>query len=333
MSSQVSSVWAIVDDRAGTRSQVLGVAEALGLPFEIKRIKYNWLSRLPNSLLGKIQFSLDRTSRKAIAPPYPNIIITGGRKIVPAIRSIKKSAGNKTFVVHLMWPGSFTRDFNLIAVQEHDNVKDALYILKTKTVPHRVTPKKLELAKSQSEYLSSLRTPRIAVFIGGPNRRKDFAIDDIRALAKNISCFSQGLKGSLMVTTSRRTTKEMVQALKEELAPPHILYEYVESSQNPYFEFLAWADIIIVTGDSISMCAEACSTGKPVFIYAPPSLLPPKFQKHHEWLYSQRYARPFVKETFEKDLNSYFAACPNAASDIANKIRRMIGLETEKKTK
>ena len=38
--------------------------------------------------------------------------------------------------------------------------------------------------------------------------------------------------------------------------------------ENPYFAFLAAADFVVVTQDSVNMVAEAASTGKPVYIAA-----------------------------------------------------------------
>jgi hypothetical protein len=40
-----------------------------------------------------------------------------------------------------------------------------------------------------------------------------------------------------------------------------------QPTENPYFGFLGLADSIIVTGDSMSMVAEACATRKPVYIF------------------------------------------------------------------
>ncbi|MBI3801316.1 MAG: mitochondrial fission ELM1 family protein, partial [Deltaproteobacteria bacterium] len=39
---------------------------------------------------------------------------------------------------------------------------------------------------------------------------------------------------------------------------------------NPYLAYLALADVIVVTGESESMLAEAATTGKPVYIYPLP---------------------------------------------------------------
>src|SRR5262249_1170230 len=45
------------------------------------------------------------------------------------------------------------------------------------------------------------------------------------------------------------------------------IFDWAARGDNPYLAFLGLADAIIVTGDSISMLAEACATGKPVHIF------------------------------------------------------------------
>ncbi|HEY9569020.1 MAG TPA: ELM1/GtrOC1 family putative glycosyltransferase, partial [Thalassobaculum sp.] len=36
--------------------------------------------------------------------------------------------------------------------------------------------------------------------------------------------------------------------------------------ENPYLGFLALADALVVTSDSVNLASEACATGKPVYI-------------------------------------------------------------------
>jgi hypothetical protein len=70
------------------------------------------------------------------------------------------------------------------------------------------------------------------------------------------------------VTTSARTRLAAVDALSAAIDVPCLLYRWAtHGADNPYFGFLALADEIIVTGDSISMLTEASATGKPVFIF------------------------------------------------------------------
>jgi mitochondrial fission protein ELM1 len=61
---------------------------------------------------------------------------------------------------------------------------------------------------------------------------------------------------------------------------------------NPYFAFLAAADFVLVTEDSINMAAEAASTGKPVFIL-PMQGRSVRIRRFHEDLEARGAARPF----------------------------------------
>ena len=69
------------------------------------------------------------------------------------------------------------------------------------------------------------------------------------------------LGGSLLVTTSARTPAKAIDALEAEIRVPAFVYRWrKDTTDNPYFGFLAIADRLIVTCDSMSMLAEACST-------------------------------------------------------------------------
>jgi len=73
--------------------------------------------------------------------------------------------------------------------------------------------------------------------------------------------------GSLMVTTSPRTSVEAADALEAALGANILLHRWSPGSDNPYAAFLASADAFIVTGDSASMVAEACARNKPLTIF------------------------------------------------------------------
>ncbi|RYE12832.1 MAG: hypothetical protein EOP34_10060, partial [Rickettsiales bacterium] len=79
---------------------------------------------------------------------------------------------------------------------------------------------------------------------------------------------------------------------------------YGESNEsNPYFAILSYADHIIVTGDSISMCSDACFTGKPVYIYFDKRLCSVKHIKFHNELYNSNFARNFDNIYIDNQLN------------------------------
>ena len=53
---------------------------------------------------------------------------------------------------------------------------------------------------------------------------------------------------------------------------------------------LACAENIIVTGDTVSMCSEACGTGKPVIIFEGKNWLTKKHLRFVNSLYNKGYA-------------------------------------------
>ena len=88
-----SIIWVLIDERPGNRSQALGVAEALNLPYTVKNISYNFLMQLPNTLLGRSMVGLDALSHKKLTPPWPQLVIAAGRRSAPVALSIKKKSG------------------------------------------------------------------------------------------------------------------------------------------------------------------------------------------------------------------------------------------------
>ena len=87
--------------------------------------------------------------------------------------------------------------------------------------------------------------------------------------------------------------------------------------ENPYLGILALADILVVTGDSVSMCTEASATAKPVYIYAPSGFLVAKHARFQADLFAGGYARPLT-DRFE-----IWEHPPlNPSEEIATEIRR-----------
>ena len=80
--------------------------------------------------------------------------------------------------------------------------------------------------------------------------------------------------GSVLVATSRRTSKaaaeSLLSALGSSCSHAYVWQRDRENSDNPYMGYLALADAFVVTGESASMLAEACTTRKPVAIFPLP---------------------------------------------------------------
>ena len=113
-------IWVLADGRAGNRSQCLGVADQLGLAYQVKELNYGPLAALPNGLLGASLAGLTAESRAGLSPPWPDLVIAAGRRTAPVARKIGRLGGDGCFLAQIMHPGAGAGDFGLIAQPRHD---------------------------------------------------------------------------------------------------------------------------------------------------------------------------------------------------------------------
>lgn len=323
MSDTDVKVWVLADDRPGNRRQALGVAEALGWPFAVKEIRYGPLGGLPNVLLGASFAGLSGDSRNGLAPPWPDIVLGAGRRVAPVARAIKRLSGGHTFAVQIMDPGRFAFwDLDLIAVPNHDRAPPGPNVFFITGAPHQVRPDMLaEAAVAWRGRLAHLPKPRIAVLIGGRAKGRALAGAAMEDLANRIEAFAQRARGSLLITSSRRTDPAALNALLARVSVPRHVHRWGDAGENPYPGFLALADAVVVTGDSMSMCSEACASGAPVYIFARDEFVTPKYARLHRELYDLGFARPLTDQATagRKD-----GPRLNAAEAVAAEIRKRL---------
>jgi mitochondrial fission protein ELM1 len=265
--------WLLFGRKPGDNGQVLALAEALGWPFEIKRMVYRPTELLTNVLLKITLLGIDRARSSPLQPPWPELVISAGRRNEPVARWIKQQAeaagGPRVRLVHVGRPWAPTDVFDLIVTTPQYALPQRPNILHTEAPMHRVTRERLaEAAAAWEPRLAHLPRPRIAVMLGGHVAPHSFDAAGGAALARQASAMAAETGGSLLVSTSARTPVEVVTAFEEALQGPRLLYRWRrDDPDNPYFAFLALAERIIVTSDSMSMLVEAVATGKPVFIF------------------------------------------------------------------
>lgn len=314
-------VWVLADDRAGNVGQCLGVAEALGWPFEVKPVRYDRWGRLPNLLRGATLAGVTLETRLALLAPWPRLVIAAGRRTAPVARWIKRRSG--AFLAQVMDPGPGGRaEFDLIAVPGHDRRPPrGANVLAVTGAPHRVTPARLGAeADLWRDRFAHLPRPWVALVVGGATRKTPFPPEMAAELGRRAAALAAG--GSVLVTSSRRTGAASEDALLAAIPEPRFVHRWGAAGDNPYFGFLALADAVIVTGDSVSMCCEACAAPAPVYVFAPPGWAADKHARLHTRLFAGGYARPLAEGT---GLEEWTHPPLNAAADIAAAIRERLG--------
>lgn len=309
--------WIISDGKAGHEALCLGVAEALGLRAEVKRVRPSglWKALAP---WGPVS-PAERFGRPGtlFAPPWPRIAFAAGRTTTPYIRALKRRAGLKTYTVVMLDPKTGPATADLFWVPEHDRRRGA-NVVTTLTAPHTYSPRRLAGIRAEPDAtIAALPSPRVAVLVGGPNERYLYpepVIARFQTLVRSLASVGAGL----MITTSRRTPAPLVAAL-EALERETGARLWTGEGPNPYPAFLAHADAFLVTADSVNMAGEAAATGRPIYVFEPEGGAE-KFRIFHAALRDLGVTRP-APERFEA-VETWSYSPLDAAEAIAAEIEQ-----------
>jgi mitochondrial fission protein ELM1 len=262
-------VWAVLCYREGDNSQILALANALGWPYEVKRLayrKWGYASDVwrPTTLAG-----IDRAASSPLEPPWPDLVISAAMRNEPVCRWIQQQAGKRVRYVHIGRPWARLRWFDLLVTMPEFRIPDRPNVLNNGLSLCRITDGMLaEAAAAWAPRFAHLPRPHVAVLVGGYGGPYALGIDAAERLGRVASAAARREGGSLLVTTSHRTRPEAAEALAAAIdVPAHIHRWRPRAPDNPYLGYLALADSFIVTCDSASMMTEACATRKPVFMF------------------------------------------------------------------
>jgi mitochondrial fission protein ELM1 len=309
--------WIISEAKAGMDTQTRGLAEALGVDYEMKRVTLDGLKKW-TAPWGRVpKRACFGAAHSEFCAPWPVLAIATGRASIPYVRELKRRAGPAVFTVVLLDPQTGPATADLIWVPEHDRRRGP-NVVTTVTSPHGFPPQRIAaLRATVPDAIAALPHPRIAVLLGGKNGSYQFSnADDLRLQASLRSLARLG--ASFMITPSRRTHPRLVEVTEEATRDAaRILWD--GSPPNPYADFLAQADAFVVTADSVNMTGECCATGRPVYVFTP-SGGKAKFHRFHEALRNLGATR-LLPETVDR-LPAWSYAPIDATGVIAREIER-----------
>lgn len=284
------TVWILLGKGAGGNAQMTALAEALGWPYEAKQLFYNRLNRIPNVLLGASAISLDRARSAPLEGPWPDIVIGGSRRSAPIARWIKKQSGGKTRLVHLMHTQTPLRYFDLVITTPQYRLPQRANVVHNTGPLNPLPGERLAAAAERwRPRLAALSRPWVALLVGGSSSAYILDAATAARLGKQASDYVRHEGGTLLVSTSPRTSAEATDALVAAIECPAHVYRWQRGDpDNPYQAFLALADRFVVTADSASQLVEACQTGKPVQVFDWPRRPPTSLWKRALQSWSDR---------------------------------------------
>lgn len=284
-------ILALLDDRPGNNNQTISVAEKLapGGKYETLQVEYSFAAGLPNFLVGDASLS-GLNFEEDISKINPDIVISSGRRLARLSAYLKQNTD--CFNICLMWPGN-AENFDMIFVPEHDAVPEEENIYRITGAPNRIDE---EYLVQQKEYwqdkLPDFKGKTLGILAGGISNEEALEVIQM-ANTTNLPAY---------VSTSRRTSANVANSFRKHLAKENYVYDFQDGEknhyENPYGGILALADYIICTGDSVGMLSEACSTGKPVFVYE--STPKAKIARFHHQLHQKGMVKSLLLGKFEK---------------------------------
>ncbi len=264
----------------GMRTQARGLARAVAQTVVEKQVPIRSLWTW-----GKTPFQT----------PWPDLIISCGRRAVWAALKVRTASGGRTLAVHVQDPRTSHAQFDLIIAMAHDKIAPAANVIKVPTALHDVTGSRLaDAAEAWRGKLAHLGHPFAGVLLGGPTARGGFALADQQRLISGLKGLRSAQATALAITPSRRTPASLIRRLSDTFADDPGVFIWDGRGANPYLGILALAERLIVTGDSVSMISEALSTGHPVEVLD----------------LNIRAFRPFLNRLLEQGLIRHFAGEP-----------------------
>lgn len=275
-------VWVITDGTPGNFTQAAGLVDSLGWSYVISELNFTRSARFNGRLPGlDIPFGLAKADFSTFKPPWPDLVIAVGRRTIPVARWIWRKSSKRTKLILLGRAAARMPDmFDLTIAQSHWHLPSHPKKLELLAPLTQINLEKLQLTSAESSiYFANSAAPRLVLLVGGTISTHALGPELAKRMIQQVNNLSTENAGSLFVLTSRRTDPSVIMTIKRQLTSTERLVTWSPQQQrDTVLGFMAWADVLIVTGDSESMLAEATATGKPVYIY-PLSRRPLKWRK------------------------------------------------------
>ena len=224
--------------------------------------------------MGCLKHDLDQQSYKALLNHVPDIIISCGSQ--SALVNYILSRQNMSRSITILKPSFLnTSRFDLVIVPKHDKValkknvvtvEGALNLIGEKYLREQVNRLSIRGFKK-----SATGKANIGLLIGGD--AKNFRLDSeaVLEVLRQIKSAADNLDADILVSTSRRTSPEIEDLVKNELAGNNRCKLLVIANEKNIPEavggILGLCDIVVVSPESISMISEAASSGKYVVVF------------------------------------------------------------------
>ncbi|WP_247651205.1 mitochondrial fission ELM1 family protein [Roseovarius autotrophicus] len=268
-----AKVWTLLGRKAGDNTQVETLAAMLGWPVEDRHISARAWELLPHLVLGETLWGIDVAASSPLAPPWPDLVISAGRRNEPVARWIRRQAGGRVKLVHVGRPWAPLDTWDLVVTTPQYFLAQGGNVLVNPLPLHPLSRESVAPEAARlGPRLAHLPRPWTTVLIGGDSGAFVFTPETGRRLAEGVNRLVAATGGGVLVSDSPRTPAPARAAFQAALTVPAECFWFHARQDwpgNPYRGFLGLADRFVVTGESMSMLAEAAAMGRPLYVFDP----------------------------------------------------------------
>lgn len=314
-------IWVLVDYKVGTANQAVALADAIGMKYEIKNVAYNIFSKLPNLLLQFIPLHVTHDTITSFAKEKPDLIISAGRRTAPLALYLKRNSKRKIKVVQIMKPNCDLNQFDLVILPQHDRYDNKSATSNIIRTVGALCMLNVANQIDQGILVYPNIANSVAVVIGGNTKNYTLSDTDALVFVSILNQINSSSKVNFCISFSRRTPSYVKHIIQQTFSDAgHMIYDPTTNCDvNPYYAMLYKASHVISTPDSISMCSEAASTGKPLYIFSPENFMLKKHKFFIQQLFDLGIARKLDQST--KILENYKYKPLKEATRIANIVK------------
>ncbi|MCX5704981.1 MAG: ELM1/GtrOC1 family putative glycosyltransferase [Candidatus Omnitrophica bacterium] len=295
--SKERNILILNDGKTGHLRQSQAVAalaarelQASGIKANVRTVEVKFKNKLSQAVLafssllsGKyicqgcllcLKKTLNEASLESFMKENPDIIISAGSSLAPV--NYLLSRANTARSVVLMRPGLMSvKRFSLAIIPRHDHPPKVANVLATEGALNLIDG---EYLRDQSRHLAqaselSLQPSAyyIGLLLGGDARKFILKKEEVREVIRQVKLAAESLDADILVTTSRRTSKEAEAVVKDELRDyPRAKLVVIANELNipeAVGGILGLSRIVVSSAESISMICEAVASAKITVVF------------------------------------------------------------------
>lgn len=343
----------ILDDgKAGHLRQSQAIAGAIktalaerGIQCDVQTVDVCFKSRLSQMLIAVLSFIshpffcqgrlrylkwfLTRKSFLDIASVKADFVVSCGSSAAPVNFFLSRDYRAKS--ISILKPGILGfRRFDLVVLPQHDNPKNKKMrgkVIYAQGAPNLINEAYLKeqarLLLNRFSHLQSTKEIKVGILLGGDTKKHFISEGQIKILIGQVKNACEQNDADILITTSRRTPAAIENILQREIKNHPRCRMLILANRSNIPEavggILGLCDILVVSGDSVSMVSEAASSGKDVIVFPPLRRRKSLWGKDkHDLFIENLHNRGHIVLSKEKDIGEVIASM--ARNKIKTKI-------------